>query len=35
MSASNGIEDKNVFIDVKGILDKRSINEERIVYWRV
>lgn len=35
VAASNEIEDKNVFIDVKGILDKANINKERFVYWRL
>lgn len=27
--------EKNVFIDVKGIVDKDSIDKERYIYWRL
>ncbi|MEG1256967.1 nucleotide sugar dehydrogenase [Clostridium sp.] len=35
VAASSAIEEKNVFIDVKGIIDRKSINNEEMVYWRL
>ncbi|MEG0307425.1 MAG: nucleotide sugar dehydrogenase [Clostridium sp.] len=35
VAASNAIEEKNVFIDVKGIMDRKSINNDEMVYWRL
>jgi UDP-N-acetyl-D-galactosamine dehydrogenase len=29
------VKDKNVFIDVKGIVDKDSVDKETFVYWRL
>lgn len=35
VAATKELEEKSVFIDIKGIVDKDSINKERFVYWRV
>ncbi|WP_346878689.1 nucleotide sugar dehydrogenase [Clostridium sp. UBA7791] len=35
VAATTEVEEKNVFIDVKGIMDKDSIDKERFVYWRL
>ncbi|WP_373899129.1 nucleotide sugar dehydrogenase [Haloimpatiens sp. FM7315] len=29
------VEEKHVFIDVKGIVDKNSVNKDKFVYWRL
>lgn len=35
VAATTQVEEKNVFIDVKGIVDKDSVDKERFVYWRL
>lgn len=35
VAVSKEVSEKNVFIDVKGIVDKDSIDKERFVYWRL
>lgn len=35
VAATSEVEEKNVFIDVKGIVDKNGIDKERFVYWRL
>lgn len=35
VAVTTEVEEKNVFIDVKGIVDKNSIDKERFVYWRL
>lgn len=35
VAATTEVEEKNVFIDVKGIVDKNSVDKERFVYWRL
>lgn len=35
VAADKEVNDKNVFIDVKGIVSKDTIDKERFVYWRL
>ena len=35
VAATDEIDEKNVFIDVKGIVDKNSVDRDRFVYWRL
>ncbi len=35
VAVDSASEEKNVFIDVKGIMDRKSINSENMVYWRL
>jgi UDP-N-acetyl-D-galactosamine dehydrogenase len=35
VAAEKEVNDKNVFIDVKGIMDKNSVDKDRFVYWRL
>ncbi len=35
VAADKEVNDKNVFIDVKGIVSKDSIDKEKFVYWRL
>lgn len=35
VAVTKELEEKNVFIDVKGIMNKYSVNKERFVYWRL
>ncbi len=35
VAASSEVNEKNVLIDVKGIMDKDSVNKERYIYWRL
>jgi UDP-N-acetyl-D-galactosamine dehydrogenase len=34
-AVAEAVEEKNVLIDVKGILDKNSIDKKRFIYWRL
>ncbi|SDL43826.1 UDP-N-acetyl-D-galactosamine dehydrogenase [Clostridium cochlearium] len=35
VAVAKELDEKNVFIDVKGIVDKNSIDNDRFVYWRL
>ncbi len=35
VAVDSASEEKNVFIDVKGIINRKSINNENMVYWRL
>lgn len=35
VAATREVGEKNVFIDVKGIMDKDSIDKDSMVYWRL
>ena len=35
VAAEKEVNDKNVFIDVKGIVDKNSVDKDRFIYWRL
>lgn len=35
VAATKEFEEKNVFIDVKGIIDKNSIDANEFIYWRL
>lgn len=34
-AATSVTEEKNVFIDVKGIMDRNSVDTDKMVYWRL
>lgn len=34
-AVTSEVEEKNVFIDVKGIMDRKSVNTDKMVYWRL
>jgi UDP-N-acetyl-D-glucosamine/UDP-N-acetyl-D-galactosamine dehydrogenase len=34
-AVAEAVDEKNVLIDVKGILDKNSIDKKRFIYWRL
>jgi len=35
VAADKEVNDKNVFIDVKGIVSKDSVDKDRFIYWRL
>lgn len=35
VAVTSSIEEKNVFIDVKGIMDRDSVDSDKMVYWRL